>query len=341
MRAADVRRCAQIVATHPVIGARYAGSGRVLEAAWSRLLTHDAKNATVFEEGETPGATICAVGVSLIVDDDVVRALKTPPLGWIGPELARRMAGGELPVLTGKRLRELNSRGGLNLVVWEGCIRPDFEDRGEAHRTLITAFIEQHRGFLWKEIIGSQAANGARLEWTLRSGALLWDPAAAHYTDVSGLDPEEIARKPHLIGLTRSIESARGGSWIGSWIGSLFDYRAPRLGFGCAEQKLMLAALRGENTDEELSVLLGVAMPTVKKTWLSIYRRAAAGAAPIFPSDGGKASPRARGREKRRRLLAYLREHPEELRPHSPKLLECGVSQRSARSTTSSGVWTK
>ena len=28
-----------------------------------------------------------------------------------------------------------------------------------------------------------------------------------------------------------------------------------------------------------------------------------------------------RGREKRRRLLAYLREHPEELRPFSRKLL--------------------
>jgi hypothetical protein len=28
-----------------------------------------------------------------------------------------------------------------------------------------------------------------------------------------------------------------------------------------------------------------------------------------------------RGREKRRSLLAYLREHPEELRLHSPRLL--------------------
>ena len=28
-----------------------------------------------------------------------------------------------------------------------------------------------------------------------------------------------------------------------------------------------------------------------------------------------------RGKGKKQRLLSYLREHPEELRPHSPKLL--------------------
>ncbi|HYK24765.1 MAG TPA: hypothetical protein VEV18_00785 [Steroidobacteraceae bacterium] len=283
-------------------------------------------SATVFEEGEGPGATLCAVGVSLIVDDDVVQWLKTPPLGWIGPELARCVVLGVLPLLTGKRLRELNSRGGLNLVVWEGCIRPEFEERGEAHRALITSFIAQHRGFLWKEIIGSQAANGARLEWTIRSGALLWNPTAAQYTDLSGLDPEEIARKPHIIGLTRSIEATRGGSWVGSWIGSLFDYCAPRLGFGGAEQRLLLAALRGESTDEELSDALGVTLATVKKTWLSIYDRTTNGAAPILRCYSGEGPFGARGREKRRRLLAYLREHPQELRPHLPKLL-CAASR--------------
>jgi hypothetical protein len=37
-----------------------------------------------------------------------------------------------------------------------------------------------------------------------------------------------------------------------------------------------------------------------------------------------------RGREKRRSLLAYIREHPEELRLHSRKLLRQNLHQMSA-----------
>ena len=62
--------------------------------------------------------------------------------------------------------------------------------------------------------------------------------------------------------------------------------------------------------------MLDVALPTVKKTWLSIYGRVddhipelVAGPDPSGLTDG------RRGREKRRGVLAYLRNHPEELRP--------------------------
>lgn len=103
-------------------------------------------------------------------------------------------------------------------------------------------------------------------------------------------------------------------------MGDLFTYRTPRCGFSRSEQQLLLSALNGA-TDEELSIRLGVSVATVKKTWLSIYGRAGATLPKSIADQYAVESSVQRGKEKKRRLLAYLRDHPEELRPHLPKLL--------------------
>ena len=54
--------------------------------------------------------------------------------------------------------------------------------------------------------------------------------------------------EPHLTGLSRQTASRQ----VGSWIGTLFLYQPPRLGFSRSEQRLLWAALHG-GTDEELS----------------------------------------------------------------------------------------
>ncbi|HXX45373.1 MAG TPA: hypothetical protein VEJ38_11635 [Candidatus Acidoferrales bacterium] len=332
MQPKDVPECAEIVASHPVIGARYGPAIRHLQLAWLRLLECEAYNATVFEKLGVSQGRICAVGVSLIVTDEFVRELKTPPLVWIGPELAVRLTQGRSPALSRKQLQEANSRGGLNLVCWEGCIRPEYETSAEVHRALIKAFIETHRGFLWKEIIASQADSADRIEWTVQTGGLIWDPVKAQYVDLSNLDARKIVHKPHLMGIMREIDARRDKSWAASWIGSLFDYSPPQLGFSYGEQKLLLLALAGEATDQELSTAFGVSLPTIKKMWLSIYGRVADRQPRIIPG-GARAGTGAseRGSEKRRHLLAYLREHPEELRPVSQRLLDRSVQSNSAR----------
>jgi len=332
MQPKDVPECVEIVASHPVTGPRYGRAIRHLQPAWLRLLDCEAKSAVVFESMNGAQKLICAIGVSLIVTDEFIRELKTPPLVWIGPELATRLAGGDSPTLSQKRLQEGNSRGGLNLVCWEGCIRPEYETSAELHRALITAFIEAHRGFLWKEVIGSQAESAERIEWTVQTGGLVWDPDKAQYVDLSNLDAQKIARKPHLIGIPREMDARREKSWAASWIGSLFDYSPPQLGFSYSEQKLLLLALAGEETDRELAATLRLSLTTIKKMWLSIYGRVADRQPSIIPG-GARAGTGAseRGSEKRRHLLAYLREHPEELRPVSHRLLAQSFRKNSAR----------
>ena len=75
-----------------------------------------------------------------------------------------------------------------------------------------------------------------------------------------------------MVGITRDLELKRQRDWGGSWVGALFDYHPPMLGFNRSEQRLLSCALPGA-TDEQLAETLGTSLPTVKKMWISIYRR--------------------------------------------------------------------
>src|SRR5215831_1806981 len=136
MKPADVRECADIVASHPVIGPRYGSEIQQLQSAWLRLLRSEGCLARVFEKVENSRTTICFVGVSVFVTDDFVRELKAAPF-WFGPELTRRITRGDIPILRDKQLRDANARDGLNLLVWEGCAHSDFYDDTELPRFMM------------------------------------------------------------------------------------------------------------------------------------------------------------------------------------------------------------
>ena len=321
MEPKDVRECADIVAAHPVIGPRYGNRIGDLSKAWLRLLACEAKRTTVFYSAEQPRAPICFVGVSLFVSDDFLRELKAPPGFWMGPEVVKRILSGNSPILPDKQFREANSRCGLNLIVWEGCIRSAFEKNNEIHGHVMTSFIEEHSGLLLKELISSQIESTERLQWTIQTGAQVWNSAAGRYEKSFKQTPEEIVRKPHLVGVTRNMEHERHETWTTSWVGTLFDYHSPKCGFSSSEQRMLLMALGG-GTDDELSEELDVSIPTVKKMWLSVYRRVVRNLPEVNPNHPQLEVERTqRGKEKKRHLLIYLRKHPEELRPVSQKLL--------------------
>lgn len=317
MEPKDVRECAEIVAKHPVIGPRYRSRIKGLSGAWRRLLTCEPKCMIVFYADDGPRSPICFVGVSIFVTDDFVRELKAPPGFWMGPELVKRILRGDSPVLLESQFVEANSRGGLNLVVWEGCFRSGFETNSEILGHVMTTFIEDHAGYLLKEIISSQIESVERLRWALGAGTGLWNPVAGHYEKSFSMPLEDIVEKPHLLGTTREME--RTDPW--SRIGSLFDYRLPRCGFSRSERVMLLAALQG-GTDEELSRELDVSVPTIKKMWISVYRRIDDRLPELNPNRSEpEVGMTRRGKEKKRHLLNYLRKHPEELRPVSQKLL--------------------
>ena len=99
----------------------------------------------------------------------------------------------------------------------------------------------------------------------------------------------------------------------------MFLYQPPQFGFRPSEQRLLLTALRG-GTDEEIADELGISVSAIKKNWRSIYDRVTVQCPELIRNDPLREELTSeRGKEKKQHLLAYLREHPEELRPASPQ----------------------
>lgn len=118
--------------------------------------------------------------------------------------------------------------------------------------------------------------------------------------------------RPFLLGTEREIALENWGSWMSRF----FVWSPPQLGFAPAEQRLLLLALRGR-TDDKLAGDLELSPSTIKNMWRSIFERVERRFPSLLPSasstlDGAEVR---RGKEKRERLLTYLREHPEDLRP--------------------------
>ena len=97
MKPNDVARCAEIMATHPVVGPRYESAIKDLPRSWLRLLGSESMTTAVFEEVEKGRVTLAGVGVGVFVRDEFIRELKLPPQFWFGPELAKRALRADSP----------------------------------------------------------------------------------------------------------------------------------------------------------------------------------------------------------------------------------------------------
>ncbi len=314
MQRNDVPACAEIVASHSVIGPRYGAAIKKLSRVWLELLGSEAMTTAVFEEVLRDRVQLLGVGVGLFVHDDFIRELKKPPHFWVGPELIKRVLKGASPALSNRQIREANSDGGLNELVWETIALERFAKRTDLYHLMGRAFIEIHRGYRFKEMITSQAEGPERLQWAVDAGGLFWEPKYAKYSKSLEKSGDEFARKPHIVGITRELEFERPGSWIGV----LFNYHPPRIWFSPAEQRMLRAAISNRTeTNPVLAKELGLSLPAIKKLWLSIYARVARHAPEVMAGPDKSGDERKRGVEKKRRLLAYVEEHPEELRPVS------------------------
>jgi hypothetical protein len=340
MEPSDIGECLGLLTNHPVIGPRFGDLIEVLPEVWLNLLESNFGSAYVYFADETAGAPICFAGITAVVRDDFLLEMKTTPHFWIGPEIVRRIIAGKSPVLNSKskEFRDANSRGGLNLVCLENCVHPSYSADAEFLRYVMSTFLQIHRGYLWKEVIANQPESPDRLGMLLNTGALIWDPVTSTYFPALREDPGAVVREPHIFGNTRKLEQNRQSDWKGSWAGALFDYHAPRLGFSRSEQRLLSYALSGA-TDEYLAATMGTSLSTIKKTWVSIYGRAGEHLpAAASTREWLEVTSTGRGRERRRHLLSYLRERPEELRPYSRKLLS-QTARLGALGSPSSAGW--
>jgi hypothetical protein len=314
MQSIDISDCVNVVAQHPDFKLQYGEQTEPLRRALSRLVGSEGFRAFVFEDLDNPSFRIFGVGAIVFLTDAFASHVITPPYFWIGPELTRLLLRGETPFLSDKDLLRSNSGVGVNLFAWPLGFRTEYMKKPEVLNTLLGTFIHEVRGYKVKEFIGqSSDIEGTRV--SLNSGALLLTGEGS-FRELPAERAQELLSKPHIIHIVR--ESALKS--IGAWSSSIFVYRPPLVCFSMSEQKLLNAALQG-GTDQELSNDLAISVSAIKKAWCSIHERAAKHLPDKVLNLDSQPDRRDgdRGKQKKQRLLAYLREHPEELRPYSRK----------------------
>jgi len=108
------------------------------------------------------------------------------------------------------------------------------------------------------------------------------------------------------------------GMLPGSSVRHVFEHQQPRFRFSALQRRLLWYALFDEG-DDHLMQRLDVSVHGLKKLWRGIYERID-DLEPEFFGDGAGAGAEdgKRGPEKRRQVLAHVRQRPEELRPWAP-----------------------
>ena len=278
-----------------------------LPKVWRRLLRDDAFVTAVAESGsmESKPGSILAFGMVVFVTDAWMSAAQAGEEPYLSVRTIRQELAGPSPILRPAAIQRENAGSGLNAVHLHYVEAPLSEElRTALDYRMRPAFVEDMRGYrikaalieLWDEVPPHSVKGGPY--------PMVTDYAAYFARRGEPLPP--LGRRPFLLGLTRPEVLAD----FGRAVAPAFLDAPPRLGFTRAEQRMLRQAVFGY-TDVQLAQRLHLALPTIKNRWRTLYDRLGLVAPELLDSS----SQAIHGQEKRRRLLDYLRRHPEELRP--------------------------
>lgn len=284
-----------------------------LPQIWLRLLEDEAMNAVVFENRSgSAGPVIVAFAASVFVTDAWAAAAKS----GTEPYLTARTLHAELSAGTSPILRpgDIGRRPDASLKVLilhyseTSSLEPDLANA--VRYRVMQEFLRTNRGYRIGEVL-QEFWDEIDPAFLLEGWGKVRTDYTSYFTDRGKAVPPA-GQRPYLIGFSRG-EALREP---GDLMAPLFIYTPPRLSFSPAEKRVIRQALQGR-TDPEVARELHVALPTVKSHWRSIYDRVLRVDRELLGDARPSAADRGptRGKEKRRRLLDYIRRHPEELCP--------------------------
>lgn len=258
-------------------------------------------------EREADDVELCGFAMSAFVNDAFFREARSRREPWLAATLYERLQQGTRVILGADEVRQGNTDGTLHLLVLHAVHRhPDFA-HPETRRLMPVAaqsFHFAHAGYRLASITGE--VYGAEIAAFMLHGGYVQLSDFAEHEEAS-----RSPRRPFLFALDR--ERVQRGATNATSL-EMFHPEPPLFFFTPAEQRVLLHALTGM-PDRQIAAALDVSQETVRSTWDSIYTRVARARPRLLHSVDGEPSPVARGAEKRRQLLDYLRQHMEELRP--------------------------
>lgn len=289
-----------------------------IPSIWTRLLGHPGFNADVIEDLNRPaGQRIVGLGVAVALDDRWTRLLRENPPPFAPALLYDELLDGRFRPPADKDLARLNARGEVSfLVLHYEQVLTDLAnpDTLQLLGVAMSLFRFAHAGYrlhsLYQEATAEQGGYMLSMGFRARTA-------------------RQQAGLPELYGLQREEAALL---LPGSPVRDAFQFTPPRFGFAASERRLLRLAVT-DLTDPAIGDELGISGHGVKKLWRQVYQRAqdampglfGDGDAPAAAGEGG-----GRGPEKRRALLQYLRQHPEELRPYSASVAAAAAVARTA-----------
>lgn len=305
LRAADLAEC---IALLPAYLGFDAVERERLSRWWSRMVDGPGMLSGVIEDTALPaGQRIQGWGVSIIVPPALQEQLQLgrAPRSHLARRAYAALLGG-VALLDDREIGRLNARGELVLLVMHFALR--HVDLADPYTLKVIAsandsFRAFHDGYQWQAMYYENLASAAPI--ALQSGF-----QAAQFADEAELASRPPDQRPALFALTREQALAQ---MPGTTARNCFEWQAPRFRFNAAQRRLLFNALCDEH-DDALMALLDVSVHGLKKLWRGIYERIEA-VEPEFFGEPAGGDDGKRGPEKRRQVLAYVRQRPEELRP--------------------------
>jgi hypothetical protein len=269
--------------------------------AWKHLF-HEPSFGGIIVESNPPlqGHRVVGFGCAVFVSSDFADAEIANPRPDINSRVIASVHAGESILPTRDAVAHANATQGVDVVVlYASCLRNEIltpSDKQDALAILASTFVECYAGYRFRRVICETADEQSRRNIE----------ASVVYRTVAEFP--EVGRTLHCMN-RESVDA------LSSSLGNvLFRFSEPQLKLRESDQELLLAALGGA-TDTELANELGVTFAAVKARWRSTFSRIAERMPELVGDNDGQDD--CRGKQKRHQVLAYVRSHPEELRPYS------------------------
>lgn len=268
-------------------------------AVWTQIMQTHAFNSTVIQDTLHGREQIIAFGASVFCQPEFMDEELRSPRPFLNSRILHKVYTGRTAIVSDAQMLATGASTAMDLFLLSGCFRqhgPSVAQLREAQMLLPLSLAELHKGYPIRKVFTESIS-----------------AEQDHFIEISGFW-ERNASFPEASRALWSMTEATVFRTSGAVCSPLFQYKAPLLGLRTGERQLLAAAVHGA-TDQELAADLHLSAETVKKRWTGIFERVAL-TRPVLLGEARELDPSPkRGTQKRHRVLAYVRTHPEEVRP--------------------------
>ena len=283
---------------------------QALPALWETLVDADSVITGVIEDlALPPGQRLQGWGASIALPAPLAQRLQLAarPEPYLPRRVYAALLDGSFVPMDDRARGPANARGDLGMMVMHFSMRRRALDDPYVHSVLNIAyenFRSLHAGFNPQAFYYASTAHDE--PFVTAAGFRVRD--CTEPEQLAQLPPEQ---RPLLAGLTRDEALV---SLPGTTARHVFDHHPPLFRLSATQRRLLRLAL-SEDDDAAIMQTLAVSQHGLKKLWRGIYERIEDVLPEFFGETAAAEADGKRGPEKRRQVLAYVRQRPEELRP--------------------------